>query len=499
MKKSGKTVKKMYCPGYLTVFLTLCLTCVTAFCLVLIQGVCSNSVQTESLIAADIAMNSVLAEYHKQLYEKYDLFFVDTSYGTAVPSKTLTEDHLKEYLDKNLSCKDLFLNFLYQDLLNMKTKSIQTKNICIAADDGGKVLRRQAVDYMYDKIGVTFLEETAEWLHTVNEYHAGIYEIEEMRTDAMEKLEPFYEDFVKENSGERKLSEEEDWSQDVFQNLMHQRESDILDLCMQVFSDDYDSISKNQADLSQYISMRNQNKGSGMNPNISYQEGLLEQCLFQEYLMEKTGNYLSPSADSVLQYQAEYLIGGMPSDIENLTAVISQLLLIRQAANVSYLLTDETKMEIIKGLSELIAALLEAPGSETIIEAAVILYWGLCESFFDIRTLLAGGTVPLMKTEADWFLDMEAFQDADNYFHFATPMYETGLSYEQYIRILLLFQNIETKTYRFMDIVEMEVRETPGNANFRIDGCAEAFQFEIRISAKSGRNYQIKRWCGYYK
>lgn len=443
-------------------------------------------------------MQSILAEYHRELYEQYDLLFVDTSYGTGVPSAARTCGHFEEYLDKNLSGKDLFLNFLYQDLLQMKAEDAEIEKLCLATDEDGRVLRRQAVDYMYDKIGISFLEEAEGWLHTVNGYNVGIYELQEMRTQIAEQIQPFYESYLQKDPEAAELSEEDKWSKGVFQNIVSQRDGDILELCMRVFSDDFESISKNQVELNQYISFRDKNEGSGMNPNITYQEGLLEQGLFQEYLMEKTGNYRRPSVDSPLQYQAEYLIGGLPSDMENLAAVVSQLLLIRQAANATYLLSDEAKMEVICAVSEIIAALLEAPGSETVIEGAIVLYWSFFESFYDVRTLLAGGTVPLMKTEADWFLDMEALMNPDNYFQLTTPMYETGLSYEEYLRLLMLFQTTSVKTYRFMDIVEMNLRETPGNANFRIDGCADAFLFDICISAKSERSYQMKRWCGYY-
>lgn len=482
--------RKAVCSGYLTVFLTLCLTCMVSLCLVLIQGVCSNSVKTESLIAADIGMNSILAEYHRELFEKYDLLFVDISYGTTVPSAALVSEHLKEYLDKNLSGRDLVLNFLYQDFLNMKAEGVEVESICLAADEEGKVLRRQAVEYMSDQMGASFLEETVRWFDTVNQYTIGMHELTEMRVEIAQQIEPFFK--------KSDITEENQWSEEVFQNIISQRDSDILDLCMMIFSDEFENLSHNQVEISQYISARNRNKGNGMNPNVTYQESILEQCLFLEYLMEKTGNYCNPSSDSPLQYQTEYLIGGMSSDVENLAVVISELLLMRQAANITYLFSDESKIEGIKAVSEVIAALLEAPGSETVIEAAIIFCWSFSESFFDVRTLLAGGTVPLMKTKEDWFLDMEAFLDPDNYFHFATPMYDTGLSYEEYLRILLFFQDISTKTIRFMDIVEMDIRKTPGNSHFRIDGCADGFRFNIQIKAKGGRDYNIVRWCGYY-
>ena len=49
---------------------------------------------------ADIGMNSVLAEYHRELLKQYDLLFVDTSYGGSHPNIANTEAHLRRYAQK---------------------------------------------------------------------------------------------------------------------------------------------------------------------------------------------------------------------------------------------------------------------------------------------------------------------------------------------------------------------------------------------------------------
>ena len=51
--------------------------------------------------------------------------------------------------------------------------------------------------------------------------------------------------------------------------------------------------------------------------------------LFQQYLMEHLGSYISPS-EAGLHYQLEYLLAGKKSDQENLKAVAKRLLLIRE-------------------------------------------------------------------------------------------------------------------------------------------------------------------------
>lgn len=481
---------KKYCYGYMTLFLTLCLTCFISFCLILIKGVHNNSVKTETGIVAEIGMNSVLAEYHQELFEKYDVFFVDTSYGSKIPSPINTEKQLKKYLDKNFSKKDILFNFIYRDLLQIQVKKVQLQNLCVATDEGGIVFRRQATDYMYDKIGLDILEEVAGWIGVVNQYTVKFYELPELRNRVIKQFEELQPDkeFFKNNS----------WTEEVYQNIVSQRDIGWLDLCLLMFSGKIDGISKNKVDLSQYVSSREVNQGSGINPNITYKEGVTENLLFQEYLMEKTGDYSNPAELSPLQYETEYIIGGKASDIENLAIVISELLLIRQASNITYLLTDMEKMKIIEEISCLIAALLEAPGTEYLFEAMIIFSWSYAESIYDVRTLLHGGEVPLMKVAQQWFLDWDFFLSLGGNYLEKESEYGDGLSYDEYLRIILFFQNTDLKTKRFMDLVEMNIRQTVGNSNFRIDGCVDGFSFLIEIKEKNGQSYSIQRWCGYY-
>ena len=72
--------------GYLTVYVALTLTVMVSLCLVLIEGVRRHTIAFESECVMDIGMDSVLAEYHRVLLERYGLLMVDTSYGTDYPS-----------------------------------------------------------------------------------------------------------------------------------------------------------------------------------------------------------------------------------------------------------------------------------------------------------------------------------------------------------------------------------------------------------------------------
>ena len=61
------------------------------------------------------------------------------------------------------------------------------------------------------------------------------------------------------------------------------------------------------------------------------------------------------------------------------------------------------------------------------------------------------------------------------------PIYQEGLflnlelGYEEYLYLLLNATGKKEKTYRCMDIVELEVRKKSGYEKFRLDHCADRF------------------------
>ena len=103
MTKRRKCREPAAVSGYLTVYAALTLTVMISLCLVLIEGVRRHTIAFETQCVMDIGMDSVLAEYHRVLLERYGLLMVDTSYGTDYPSYYNTEQHLSEYLKRNLS------------------------------------------------------------------------------------------------------------------------------------------------------------------------------------------------------------------------------------------------------------------------------------------------------------------------------------------------------------------------------------------------------------
>ena len=73
-----------------------------------------------------------------------------------------------------------------------------------------------------------------------------------------------------------------------------------------------------------------------------------------------------------------------------------------------------------------------------------------------------------------------------------------GLDYKEYLQIMLFLQDKSDRTYRAMDIMEMDIRRTPGNARFRLDGCFDTYEARLSVASGFGYVYEMTRKYGFY-
>lgn len=473
--------------GYLTVFLTLILTVMLSFSMTLIVSAGENTRRFAAECVTDIGMNSILAEYHRELLEQYNVFFTDISYGTQVIAYENMTEHLKNYINHNLQGDDLFMQGVYGNLIHMELDNIAVNGALSACEEGGISLRRQAVDAIKQDVGITYLEKTGDWLATLQS--SGIMDINllEKQKEAEKK--------VVELTGKKMgtLFEEEEQEDSAVTFY----EAGILNLVA-----DREELSSREITLSQYASHRVHFESGGLSVPESYADDFWDELFFHEYLMSYTGHYGEENSGSAyekkfgLEYETEYLLAGKAKDIDNLKAVAGQILAIRGGANLIALMQDEGKKQYVQILAFSMASLLGIPEAEEVLEELLKIIWAMAEALYDVTLLLQGGRIPVIKQPGEWHYSME------NALNFVRP--ETGqtkitdgLSYEDYLRILLCFHGKEELTMRMADVMEMNIRNTPGNENFCMDGCFESFRVQIVYRGERDKKYTIDRTYGY--
>ena len=484
--------KKRSVDAYLTVWLALCLMLVLSLFLVLIDGARRNGGRLEAECVTDIGLQSILAEYHRELMKQYNIFAIDASYGTGTCSRENTESHLKAYLEKNLSVEDVFLSqFIYRDFLGLELKRAELSGVSILTDGNGAVFREKAAEALEEDVGLGLLEDIQEWIQVivVNVLDDGGTEREKRNLDA--EVESYNGIYIEE--------EKDVWVPFYVDNptaaLEEKRCLGILKLVME------DEGQLSQKILVQdHLIMNRMEQGTFNRGNVklSEQSGLedaAERFLFQEYLLKYMGRYGCEDEDDVLKYQVEYLVSGKDSDVENLRSVAGRLCAIREAANVLYLFSDGGKRTEAQLLAEVTCTLLWVPELAPVLEAVILLGWAFAESVYDVKSLLNGGRIPLIKDDESWHYGLWSALWGELQ---EETREGSGMSYADYLRIFMMLTDLETLTGRAMNMVEADIRSTPGNAAFRLDGCLVQVEADIQIDSTFGYQYTLTRRAGYH-
>jgi hypothetical protein len=255
-------------------------------------------------------------------------------------------------------------------------------------------------------------------------------------------------------------------------------------------------ISETQISTKDLVSKRKLEEGMSMPGNPTEDSSQTSQILFQKYLTDRLGNYQDP-ASSGLKYQQEYILGANDNDKANLRTVANRLLLIREGINAAYLMSDAGKRAQMHALALGIASGFLVPPAAVIIEAALLLCWSFAESILDVRELFHGGKVPLMKNAATWQLSLENLPNLLENLDSQRRNDENGMSYEDYLQVLLLARSKKEKLDRGMDMIETSIRESKGRESFRLDCCIEAIEASVDVDANRNKVFTVTRQYSY--
>lgn len=486
--------------GSITVFLALILSLVTALVCTGIESVRMAAARTQILNGTDIGLYSLFGQFDREMLKDYDLFLLDGSCGEGSLDLASVYDNFSSYMKPVLKQNSQKLSVVQGGFSAYR----------LLTDEGGEPFYNQVVQYMKETLGsqgVSLLldkmkdrkEKTdqaeqagqqAENGDIIENYDAEMEENNRKNEEALAEAEK--------NPEGGELEEEDNVTAppqkvvNPISIIRRIRKMGILELVIPGNK----GVSDGQVQAGSLLSRREKQRGMPMYEPEKTDTSYTSQILFQQYLMEKLGNYTAPGKGG-LKYQTEYILGGKTGDIENLKSVARRLLLIREGVNMVHLVSDGTKRAQAAGLAAAIASAFLIPPATGVIEAALLLCWAFGESILDVRELFDGGKVPLIKSAADWQLSLENLAELLNGLDSVRRGSEDGMSYEDYLQVLLLGVSREEKITRAMDMIELCVREK-GRKNFRMDSCIVAAEVSVDVKANKRKVFNVTRAYGYY-
>ena len=478
--------------AYLTIYLTLSLTALLAVAMVLLAGIRKNTARMEEELALDTAGWSVLAEYHQELFRQYDLFFIDSSYGSSYPAVEAIGEHIKSYANRNLQ---------NTNLIDARLELIGIQDAEIATDHGGQVLKRQIVEYEENYFGLDELENLLSKFEITGQEQIAEKDLLKKRDENERRLAsepPPVKKVTKKryhlDTGKTEMIEEEEEVpiENPAAYVNDLRNKGILSLVVS----DPAKISGKGISPEEYLSCRRDIlQGTGILQERIEAGGALtevkEKILLDAYIFQKFGYFGQEKEGAGLDYQVEYLLEGKGTDTENLKAVVNKLLLFREAANAAYLYGDAAKMAEISAMAASVAAVAVAPYLQPLLETSILFAWAYIESVQDVKLLLSGGKVPVIKAASDWQTSLSSILD----FKGGTVSEGTsrGLNYQQYLSMFLLTKRENGLLFSMMDVMEMDIRRTAYNENFRMDGCVSGFRAAAEFADTGGGNCSFLR------
>lgn len=182
---------------------------------------------------------------------------------------------------------------------------------------------------------------------------------------------------------------------------------------------------------------------------------------------DQSDNAAGGREKTVLDYEVEYLIGGRETDEGNLTDVVQHLLAIREGLNFVHILSDPQKRAEARNLAMAVTGAAAATPLLLVTAFFIMSVWALGEALMDVRGLLAGKKVALIKSKEDWSLELDHLLEMGKSRNVEPGGSQQGLNYLSWLKILLFMEKIVPQEYRMMDLMQMNLMQGQGSFRMR--------------------------------
>ena len=410
------------------------------------------------------AMESVFAEYQKELLEDYDIFSLEGTYESGKYSQRLIEKRLKYFGADNIENDIQRIQFL--------------------TDNGAEAFFEQVTYYMHHKYGLNHLNDKLSMTDS--------WKVQEEKASAYEK-----ESHKKENELDKLLGEaggELPRQDNPIAHVSQLKKKSLLELIMP----DHKQVSNKEIDLNESLARRDKNKGYGDFSDVAEGGSTLSSLMFGEYLLEHFSMATDEKPKGALDYELEYICAGKGSDRENLETVAKKLLLMRFVPNYLFLQNSAAKRAEAESLALTLCSLAALPALSKAAAQVILLVWAFGESIVDLRALLNGSRIPLTKSEESWQLSISGLlklgESGDTN---DGRDCRDGLLYKEYLRMMLFLEKKQNTSMRALDMIEQNLKILHGAKFFKADCCISKMEVKSTVRLRRGITYRFKTYFGY--
>lgn len=479
----------------ITVFLILLLLLSASFFFALLETARIRGLGTKADIVSDAALESVFVEYQKEIYENYGLLMLDCAYGSGNFAIENVEKRLQEKNLNNLKQSE-------KELYGINLTECKMTGYQLLTDDGGNVFRHLAARTAKREALVQEVDDFAEEIQQKESLEQENGTVEERLEEANKTIEEVEQAKNTENTEEKvgdiSAQKPQEEVKNPIEDANQWKKSAVLSLVVR----DESQLSNKAIALEHTLEHRQKETG-----NLPVQGAILEELWFVKYLETHMGSYRQISSNHALDYEWEYILNGESSDRDNLKETVKSLIMIREIANMGYLIQDQQKCIEAE---ELAVALMGWSMNPPVVDATkwgILAAWAYSESILDVRALLEGRRIAWIKNAEQWTTGINQTGEAVDGFAMAKDC-ENGWDYLKYLQFLICMKKDSAVNYRSMDIIEVNTNAMYGKSiqmDHMMTGCESRVSYEaeplfwnmITIQRLGMETFQIDR-CNQY-
>ncbi len=462
--------------GTITVFFSILLILFLSLACTLVESARVQGARARAGILTELGMFSVFGEYERALLEDYDVLFLDGGYGKETLEAATMEKRLKEYMEANAGKKGGGLLGGFQ-MFPLRMEECAVEGYALMTDNAGSVFYQQAVKNVKETLGTEIVSRYLEWREESQKQEQAAKEYTEKSQSNRTELARMEQEVRKAKEAEALAAQENGTAAANPENTPAVQVENPLEIIEKIKKmgilglvvKDESMVSSKTTQISELPSGRKRNQG-----NLDMDEsesGLTAEAIFQDYLVQHFPSMTDKESEGALDYQVEYILGGKDSDQENLKYVVNRLLLLREGTNFLCAAGNAQMRGQAQTLAAAVAGVIGSGLLTPLVTTALLLAWAYGESLLDVRTLLAGGRVELIKTAATWKLSLENLGRILEVLGECDQGGGEGLNYEEYLRVLLAAGSREKYPMRALDMIEANLRRKEETSAFRADNC----------------------------
>lgn len=209
-----------------------------------------------------------------------------------------------------------------------------------------------------------------------------------------------------------------------------------------------------------------------------------EGYMINEYILKHfNSRSRAVNSEHFFKNEVEYILGGELSDRKNEKRVEIALKALRFPLNLAHIYKDPEKRAATLALAEVIT-----PGAAPATQAALASTWAYAEADNDVELLWQGHKVPMIKDKSSWAIDLDSAVEG-LMGKTVIPDEEKGYGYDEYLQILMFFQDENMKLCRILDLIQINIRSM-SDSEFLISEYAVGIGIDVKVN---GREYAYEK------